>query len=215
MDTLIKTFFESKVIVVCRGVQKEQITPVAKALHDGGIHFMEIPFDQKNVQTNKDVAEMIHAVRSEMGEEMYVGAGTVCTSEQLNLAKEAGAQIMVAPNLDEELIVRAKEAGLACMPGCATPSEMLRAHKLGADMIKLFPASMITLKTIKEITVPLNHLRLVSFGGVTAENFQQMLDAGLFGVGVGSAILNKEALSKGDFSQISHLAKAFTVQLPR
>ena len=74
--------------------------------------------------------------------------------------------------MDEEIITATKAAGLISMPGCATPSEMTKAYKLGADLIKLFPACMINLKVIKEIRVPLNHLPLVCFGGVTAENIE-------------------------------------------
>ena len=99
------------------------------------------------------------------------------------------------------------------MPGCATPSEMTKAYKLGADLIKLFPASMISLKTIKEIRVPLNHLPLVCFGGVTAENIREILATGVVGVGAASAILDKQALAERNYEKITALAKAITDQI--
>lgn len=96
------------------------------------------------------------------------------------------------------------------MPGCATPSEMTKAYKLGADLIKLFPSSMVNLKVIKEIRVPLNYLPLVCFGGVSAENIQEVLATGVVGVGVASAVLEKQALANKDYEKITALAKELT-----
>ena len=90
---------------------------------------------------------------------------------------------------------------------------MTKAYKLGADLIKLFPASTLTLKTIKEIRVPLNHLPLVCFGGVTVENITEVLATGVVGVGMATAVLNKEALANKDYAKITELAKAVTIQI--
>lgn len=141
---------------------------------------------------------------------MHVGAGTVITMEQFELAKDAGAEIIVSPTLEEDVITATKAAGLISMPGCATPSEMTRAYKLGADLIKLFPASLVNLKVIKEIRVPLNHLPLVCFGGVSAENIREVLATGVVGVGVASAVLDKQALADEDYGKITALAKELT-----
>jgi len=133
--------------------------------------------------------------------------------EQFELAKQAGAEIIVSPTMEEDVIAATKAAGLISMPGCTTPSEMTKAYKLGADLIKLFPASMVNLKTIKEIRVPLNHLPLVCFGGVTAENIKEVLDTGVVGVGMASSVLNKQALEDRDYEKITQLAKAVTEQV--
>ncbi len=210
MDQFVKEYFEKKVIVVCRGIDEEEIVNVAQALYDGGISFMEVPFDQKNPHTFADTARKISAVRKALGGKMHVGAGTVITMEQFELAKEAGAEIIVSPTLEEDVIRATKKAGLISMPGCTTPSEITRAYKLGADLVKLFPASVLTLKTIKEISVPLNHIPLVCFGGVTAENIKEVLATGVVGVGMGGAVLDKEALKNKDYKKITELAKAVT-----
>lgn len=213
MNQFMKEYAESKVIVVCRGIQKEEIVNVAQAMYDGGIRFMEVPFNQADPASFADTAYKIRAAREAMDGKMHVGAGTVITMEQFEIAKEAGAEIIVSPTTEEEIIAATKEAGLISMPGCATPSEMTRAYKLGADLIKLFPASMIALKTIREISVPLNHLPLVCFGGVSAENIREVLDTGVIGVGMASSILNKDALEKKDYAKITELAKRVTEQL--
>ena len=208
----VEGFKENKVIIVCRGIAEEEIVNVAEALYEGGVRYMEVPFDQKDVASNVVTARKIKLVSDAMKGRMHVGAGTTCTMDQLRLAIDAGAEIIVAPNMDEEIIVETKKAGLISMPGCMTPSEMVKAYKLGADLIKLFPASVTTLKMIKEVLVPLNNLPLVCFGGVTAENFKDIIDLGVIGVGMAGAILNKEALANKDYAKITELARAVTCQ---
>ena len=213
MSLFLQEFFEKKVIAVCRGIGEEEIVKVAKALYEGGICFMEVPFNQKAPETYGSTARQIAAVKKELGGKMHVGAGTVLTMEQFSLAKEAGAEIIVSPTLEEDIIIATKKAGLVSMPGCATPSEITRAYKLGADLIKLFPSSVMNLKTIKEISVPLNHIPMVCFGGVTAENINEVLSAGVVGVGMGSAVLDKNALANKDYKIITDKAKAVTQKL--
>ena len=213
MNQFVKEFLESKVIVVCRGIAEEEILNVAQAMYDGGIRFMEVPFNQADPSSFTSTARKIKAVREAMNGKMHVGAGTVITMEQFEVAKEAGAEIIVSPTMEEDVIVATKEAGLISMPGCATPSEMTKAYKLGADLVKLFPASVMTLKTIKEISVPLNHIPMVCFGGVSAENIKEVLATGVVGVGMASSVLNKEALANKDYAKIKELAKVVTEQI--
>jgi len=213
MNAFVKEYMARKVIVVCRGIDEEEIVNVAQALYDGGIRFMEIPFNQKDPGTFPLTAKKIKKVREALDGKIHVGAGTVITIEQFELAKEAGAEIIVSPTLEEDVILATKAAGLISMPGCATPSEMTRAYKLGADLVKLFPASVVSLKTIKEISVPLNHIPMVCFGGVTIENLKEVLATGVVGVGMATTILNKEALANKDYAKITELAKAVTEQI--
>lgn len=213
MNQFVKEYTESKIIVVCRGIAETEIVNVAQAMYDGGIRFMEVPFNQADPSSFQETARKIKAVREALDGKMHVGAGTVITMEQFEIAVEAGAEIIVSPTLEEDIIVATKKAGLVSMPGCATPSEMTKAYKLGADLIKMFPASMVNLKTIKEISVPLNHLPLVCFGGVSAENIKEVLATGVVGVGMASSILDKEALANKDYAKITALAKAVTEQL--
>ena len=213
MNQFVKEYFESKVIVVCRGIAEEEIVNVAQAMYDGGIRFMEVPFNQADPSSYASTARKIKAVREALDGKMHVGAGTVITMEQFEIAKEAGAEIIVSPTMEEDVILATKKAGLISMPGCATPSEMTKAYKLGADLVKLFPASVVTLKTIKEISVPLNHIPLVCFGGVTVENIKEVLATGVVGVGMATTILNKEALANKDYAKITELAKAVTEQI--
>ena len=213
MSQFMKEFFERKVMVVCRGIPEAEIVQVAKALYDGGIRFMEVPFNQADPGSLAETARKIKTVREALGGKMHVGAGTVITMEQFEMARDAGAEVIVSPTMEEDIIAATKAAGLVSMPGCATPSEMTKAYKLGADLIKLFPASVVGIKTIKEIRVPLNHLPLVCFGGVSAENIQEVLATGVVGVGMASSILDKQALKDKDYGKITALAKSVTGQI--
>lgn len=213
MNEFMKEFYERKIIVVCRGIAEEEIVNVATAMYDGGIRFMEVPFNQADPGSFESTARQIKAVRKALGDKMYVGAGTVITMEQFEIAKEAGAQIIVSPTMEEDIITATKAAGLISMPGCTVPSEMTKAYKLGADLIKLFPASVVNLKVIKEIRVPLNHLPLVCFGGVSAENIEEVLATGVVGVGMASSILDKQALKDKDYAKITALAASVTERI--
>lgn len=210
MNNFMKEFYESKIIVVCRGIPENEIVAVSTALYEGGIRFMEVPFNQADRSTFESTARKISLVKNALGDKMHVGAGTVITMEQFELAKNAGAEIIVSPTMEEDVIKATKEAGLISMPGCTTPSEMTKAYKLGADLIKLFPASMISFKTIKEIRVPLNHLPLVCFGGVSKDNIEEVISLGVVGVGMASSILDKEAIKNKDYAKITSLAKEVT-----
>ena len=105
MNQFVKEYKESKVIVVCRGIAEEEIVNVAQAMYDGGIRFMEVPFNQADPSSFADTARKIKAVREAMDGKMHVGAGTVITMEQFEIAKEAGAEIIVSPTMEEDVIV--------------------------------------------------------------------------------------------------------------
>lgn len=210
---IVRDFEESKIIVVLRDLPEEALADIAEALVRGGIRFVEVPFDQRDASSHKRTARQISMLASRFAGRLCVGAGTVCTPLQLEAACDAGARIIVAPNTDREIIARTKQLGLVSMPGAFTPSEMQAAHRAGADFIKLFPSSLLPLKAVKEMLVPLNHLKTVYFGGVTPENFASVLAAGVTGVGVAGGILERDALAQGDFDRIAARALAYTAQL--
>ena len=213
MNNFLKEFYESKIIIVCRGIEEAEIVNVANALYEGGIRFIEIPFNQADPTSFEKTARMITAVKTALKDKMHVGAGTVITVEQFELAKNAGAEIIVSPTLEEDVVKLTKQAGLISMPGCATPTEMSRAYKLGSDLIKLFPSSVMNLQAIKEIRVPLCHIPLVCFGGVSVENISEVLSLGVVGVGMASSILNKQALQEKDYKKITELALRVTKKI--
>lgn len=210
---LLREFTSRRIITVMRGIEKEKILPVAEALFAGGIRFAEVPFDQSDAAARQLAAEEIALLREHFDGRMHIGAGTVLNTAQLEAAHAAGAELIVSPVTVPSVIAKTKEYGLLSVPGAFTPTEMFNAHEAGADLIKIFPAGGMSLKTAKEILVPFSHLKLVFFGGVTADTLEEIFAAGVAGVGVASAILQKDAIRAGDYQKITELAKKFTEKI--
>jgi 2-dehydro-3-deoxyphosphogluconate aldolase / (4S)-4-hydroxy-2-oxoglutarate aldolase len=134
--------------------------------------------------------------------DIVVGAGTVITAHQARGAVKAGAKYLVSPVVDEAVIEEAKSLGVAMMPGCATPSEMLRAYRAGAQLQKLFPAPDSLPAWIKSVRGPLPMLKIVPTNGVHENNVQAVLKAGAFAVGFVNNLFDPNDLAAGAFERI-------------
>ncbi len=198
-----------KVIVIVRGLSSEHMLPFAKALFAGGIRLMEVTFDQQHQDTWPDTAYAIRAVREEYDGQMTVGAGTVLTQRQLEIARLAGAMYMVSPNVDVSIIAEAKASGMGAFPGAMTPTEIAAAYQAGADAVKLFPAGSLGPEYVKAVTAPLSHIPLIAVGGITEKNCADYLEAGAIGIGVGGSIVNKAWIEAGEWDKITAHAKAY------
>mgnify|MGYP002623485928 CR=1 FL=1 len=139
---------------------------------------------------------------------LVVGAGTVLTVEQAEQAVEAGARFLVSPVVDEAVIIRAASLGAAAMPGCATPTEMLRAHNGGAALQKLFPEPGTGPAWVKQTLGPLPFLRIVPTSGVTLENAAAYLAAGAFAIGFVNSLFDPADLAAARFEAVRERAAA-------
>jgi len=198
-----------KIIVIVRGLTSEHMLPFAKALFAGGIRMMEATFDQQRPDTWQDTAAAIRAVREACDGQMAVGAGTVLTQRQLEIARQAGAMYMVSPNVDAGIIAEAKVCGMGAFPGAMTPTEIAAAYQAGADAVKLFPAGNLGPEYVKAVKAPLSHIPLIAVGGITEKNCADYLAAGAIGIGVGGSIVNKTWIEAGEWDKITALAKAY------
>jgi 2-dehydro-3-deoxyphosphogluconate aldolase/(4S)-4-hydroxy-2-oxoglutarate aldolase len=131
------------------------------------------------------------------------------TVEQVRMAAEAGAEYMISPNVDEDVIKETKRLGKLSIPGAMTPSEIAAAYKMGADIIKLFPANEVGLSYIKAIKAPLKHIPLMATGGVRPANAMDYLNAGSAALGVGGDLVNKQWIAAGEFDKIGQAARDF------
>ncbi len=136
-----------------------------------------------------------------------VGAGTVLTSDDARLAVEAGARFLVSPVGDEAVIDAATALGVAMMPGTHTPTEMLRAHRAGAQLQKLFPAPGIGAPYVKACLGPMPFLRIVPTSGVNESNASTYLQAGAFAVGFVGPLFDPDDVAAGRFDRIEHRAR--------
>lgn len=200
---------QNKVITICRRVYGEDLLKLADALYAGGIKMIEVTFDQADPDCIEKTSECIRALCARFGDKMKFGAGTVLNAEQVEAAAKAGARYIISPNVDADVIAKTKELGLVSMPGAMTPSEILTAHKLGADIVKLFPAGYLGFGYIKDILGPISHVKLCATGGVTEENWGKYLEFGFAGAGISGRLCDKKCIAAGDFEEITRRAKVF------
>ena len=180
---------------------------VAKALYEGGIRLMEITFDQKNPASFQATAGAIRAIGEAYAGKMMVGAGTVTTPELVELAASAGAQYIISPDVNVDVIHRTRELGLVSLPGAMTPTEVMTAHLAGADFVKLFPAGNLGISYVKAIRAPISHVKLLAVGGVNEDNVADFLHAGMVGAGVGGNLANKKWIEAGEYDKITQTAR--------
>jgi 2-dehydro-3-deoxyphosphogluconate aldolase/(4S)-4-hydroxy-2-oxoglutarate aldolase len=136
-----------------------------------------------------------------------LGAGTVTDADTARAVIDAGAAFVVGPVFRRDVIAACHERGVPAIPGCFSPTEILAAHEAGADLIKIFPATALGPQFIRDVRAPLPLLKLMPTGGVTIENAGEWIRAGAAAVGIGSALLNAEAIANGRFEVISESAR--------
>ena len=208
-EQIIQKVLDKKIVAIVRGVYGEDCVKLAQALYEGGIELLEVTFDQSKPEALGRTSDTIHELVVRLGDKMAFGAGTVTSLEMLELAKNAGAQFIVSPDTNEEVIKATVAGGMVSMPGALTPTEILNAHRYGADFVKVFPTSSLGTAYIKAVRGPINHVRLLAVGGVNEKNIGEFIKAGVDGAGVGGNLVNKEWIARGEFDKITALAKEF------
>ena len=206
---IIKKIEDKKIISIVRGISSDEAVLVAEALLCGGIELIEVTFNQKNPNTFDDTARAIKNIKEKFGDRMAVGAGTVLTIEQLMLANDAGAQFIISPDANEEIIKKTVELGMVSIPGAYTATEAVCAHNAGADFVKLFPCIDGAPKYIKALCAPLSHIKFLAVGGVNADNAADFIAVGALGVGVGSSLVNNTWVKERNYKKITEEAKRF------
>jgi 2-dehydro-3-deoxyphosphogluconate aldolase/(4S)-4-hydroxy-2-oxoglutarate aldolase len=176
---------------------------ISRALQAGGITRLEFTL------TNARALEALGEVRRTFGDGLVVGAGTVLDGDMATASIEAGAQFLVTPTLVPDVIAVANNKGLPVVCGAFTPTELLTAWRLGADLVKVFPAGTLGPGYIKDVLAPLPELKLVPTGGVNLETSPAFLAAGAYTVAVGSQLVGKEIVRKKDWAGLTELARRY------
>lgn len=189
------------IVGIVRGVSTDIMRDIAKAYLQAGLHTIEITMNTAGA------AAMISILRSEFND-LNVGAGTVCNMEDYDRALAAGAQFIVTPILDETVIKNAVAQEIPIFPGAYSPTEIYRAWSLGASAVKIFPATQLGVQFIKDLSGPLNEIKLLPTGGVSLENIRSFFEAGAVGVGMGSSLFDKKLIMERNFEGLTdHFAK--------
>ena len=141
-----------------------------------------------------------------MGDRMQIGAGTVITRDLAEAVLDAGARYIIAPDVNPEVIAYCVQNDVPVIPGAATATEVLTAKRLGAKMVKIFPAGALGCAYIKQMRGPINDVPLVAVGGVTADNCVAFLEAGCAAVAAGSALIRNDLVRQEDWAGLSAFA---------
>lgn len=188
---------KSPLVPVLRKIRFDDSSFIVKALIEGGVRTVEITMETERA------TEIIRKIVDEFGSQTLVGAGTVLTVEDCINAINAGAQFIVAPVLNEQVVMYAVEQGIPVIPGVYSPSEMMRAYELGATAVKLFPAASVGPGFVKDVQGPLGHIPIMVTGGIDLVNAHYYIEAGAIAVGAGSALLKKSHISTGDWDALT------------
>jgi 2-dehydro-3-deoxyphosphogluconate aldolase/(4S)-4-hydroxy-2-oxoglutarate aldolase len=200
----IKRIRDTGVIPVVRAKTADEAMRAIDAISEGGISVLEI------TMTVPGALKLIEQVASRYGKDALVGAGTVLDPETATACVSAGAQFVVTPALNVETIACCKGLGVAIMPGALTPTEVLQAWNAGADFVKVFPAGAVGgANYLKALKAPLPHVELVPTGGVTINTAGDFIRAGAAALGVGSDLVDLNAIREGQAALITERAKQF------
>ncbi|MDL2220542.1 2-dehydro-3-deoxyphosphogluconate aldolase [Eubacteriales bacterium OttesenSCG-928-N14] len=209
VDNAVKLLDEFRLVAILRAIPHANLPDVLLALEAGGIRMVEITFDQSSPSCLEETCTAILLATKRFAGRLCIGAGTVLTTEQALCAAEAGAEFALSPHTDADVIATIKKQGMACIPGATTPSEMMLAHNMGADIIKAFPAATMGERYYKDILAPLSHLKLMAVGGIDMENIQNFTQIGFHSFGIGSKLVNATHVAAGEYESITEDAKQY------
>jgi 2-dehydro-3-deoxyphosphogluconate aldolase/(4S)-4-hydroxy-2-oxoglutarate aldolase len=202
-EQLLQTVADAGVVAVIRASSKDQLLDIAGALLAGGVPAIEV-----TMSTPKAIAG-IEQLADKLGDKAVIGVGTVIDPATARDAIAAGAQFVVSPVIDPEIVATARRYGKIMIPGAFTPTEILKAWTSGADVVKVFPSTALGPGYFKDILAPLPQLKLTPTGGVDLKNVGNWIKAGAVFVGAGSSLVSKDAMAKSDWGAITNNAKAF------
>ena len=191
---------DSGIVAIIRAPSGERLVDVALTLYEAGIDVIEVTF------TVPGVLDIISQVHRELGDRILLGAGTVLDPESARAAFLAGAEFLVTPCVNTDVIRMCNRYDKLVMSGAFTPTEVLTAWEAGADIVKVFPADIGGPNYLKSLHGPLPHIRLLPTGGVNLDTLPDFFKAGACAVGLGSALVEKQALADGDLPRIRELA---------
>ncbi len=204
---VVRVIEDCGVVAIIRIQDAGRVAQVVEALARGGVRAIEI------TMTVPGAIDAIRSIAEALTDDVVLGAGTVLDAATADKVIDAGAQFVVAPTLNAETIRACHARDVAILPGCFTPTEMLTAWQLGADIIKVFPATTLGPGYLKDVRAPLPQLKLMPTGGVTPENAADWIRAGAVALGVGSALVDAKSVASGDYARIEAGARLVTANV--
>jgi len=202
-ESHLRHILDVGLVAVVRAPDSARLVEVCRALADGGVSVVEI------TMSVPDALDVVREVRRALGDRVLLGAGTILDPETARAALLAGAEYLVAPTLNLEVIRLCQRYDKIVMPGAFTPTEILTAWEAGADIVKVFPAEVVGPAFFKALRGPLPQIRLMPTGGVDLNTAADFLKAGACCLGVGSQLVEPAAVAEGNFDRIRDLARQY------
>ena len=191
------------IVAVVRFSDPRPLVDVVRAQADGGVTVAEVTFTVPNA------LDVIREAKRQLGGRVLLGAGTVLDPETARAAILAGAEFVVAPNTNPDVIRLCRRYDKLVMPGAFTPTEILAAWEAGADVVKVFPADVVGPAFFRAMRGPLPQVKLMPTGGVDLTTAAEFLAAGAVCLGVGGHLVDPTAVAAGDFARITDLARQY------
>lgn len=200
----LERVLQQGIVAIIRAPSGDLLADVAEALVAGGVEVMEVTF------TIPGALRVLERVADRLCDRILLGAGTVLDTETARAAILSGAEFIVSPSTNVDIIALCKRYSKLVMPGAFTPTEVITAWQAGADIVKVFPSDVHGPKYLKALRGPFPQVRLMPTGGVTLETAADFLKAGACALGVGGSLVEPKALADRDLARIETLARQFT-----
>jgi 2-dehydro-3-deoxyphosphogluconate aldolase/(4S)-4-hydroxy-2-oxoglutarate aldolase len=200
-------FQKAPIVGIIRNISMEDVVKILPVYREAGLTTVEITMN------TPDATEMIRYALENESEGLNIGAGTVCTKEDLDQALEAGAQFIVTPIINKKVIKSCAKKSIPIFPGAFTPTEIYNAWTLGASMVKIYPATSLGPEYIKDLKAPMNQLKLLPTGGVSLENMSAFLKAGANGLGIGGQLFDKKLIQEQNWEGLKAHFRQFVQKL--
>ncbi|HEX4132862.1 MAG TPA: bifunctional 4-hydroxy-2-oxoglutarate aldolase/2-dehydro-3-deoxy-phosphogluconate aldolase [Pirellulales bacterium] len=205
----LQRLFDTGIVAILRAADGSQLVDVVECLAGAGIDVIEVTF------TVPQAHRVLEQVAGKLGNRVLLGAGTVLDSETARIAILSGAEFVVSPVVNLEVIELCRRYDKAVLPGALTPTEIVHAWQAGADVVKVFPCDSLGPGYLKAVRGPLPQIRLLPTGGVNLDTAAAFLQAGACALGLGSSLVEPSAVAKRDLGRIESLARQYVDVLRR
>lgn len=207
MKTSLQTILDSGLVAIIRHSEAAGLVEVMRAIAAGGIHVAEVTF------TVPDAVDVLKDAKKALGDKVLLGAGTVLDPETCRAAILAGAEFIVSPTVNLEVIAMCRRYNKPVMPGAFTPTEILTAWEAGADIVKVFPSEVLGPQFFRAVLRPLPQVRLMPTGGVELKSVSDYIKAGACCLGIGGPLVDPKLVAAKDYDGLSQRATQFVEAL--
>lgn len=196
-------FNQVPLVGIVRNLTFDEIAQILPVYLSSGLTTIEITMNTSSAE------DIIRYAADKYRGQLNVGAGTVCSLDDLKQALQAGSQFIVTPILNPDVVRYCAKEGVPIFPGAYTPTEIYQAWELGATMVKVYPATALGPDYIRDVKAPLNKIKLMPTGGINLSNMQSFMKVGADGLGIGGQLFDKELIKSANWDGLKDHFKQY------